>query len=396
MFLLQRLNNLQPGWQANAETVVVKPRIGRDAKEVTRATECADRPKMSLAQQAQIGPASPPVRPWIPLLAYAMVVVVFIGDWILPDSVVVDVAYQAPVFFAALKGSARLTSLTVVLGSLGIALGWYVDLANASFVFNDVRTENRLLSLVSLLLVGTLADLLQRHAQRTARLEDERAVLREVNISSAIDRVMGGLSPDQTIRAFAGAAPELLEATAVVWCPRRGEGEFWVTHAGTSEAKSLPVERPSEDFSALMQRVSAQRSVEIVNSVDSIDWLLNGGTRPPDAPGMRTASPAEGSLGSPRAGRLRGSRAPGVNGGTQASGQGDVLAIPVGGDADVEGVVFAAVRGRDIGSRNLAMAQNFGRFATAALHQARLLDQLERSAGRPGDGPSPAPAPPPR
>jgi hypothetical protein len=58
--------------------------------------------------------------------------------------------------------------------------------------------------------------------------------------------------------------------------------------------------------------------------------------------------------------------------------------------------VFAAVRGRDIGSRNLAMAQNFGRFATAALHQARLLDQLERSAGRPGDGPSPAPAPPPR
>jgi len=303
----------------------------------------ADMRKMSvLVRQASWRPVPPVQQPWIALLAYAMVVVVFIGDWVLPDSVVADIAYQAPVVFAALRGTQRLTGFTVALGCVGILLGWFVDLANASYHFSEIRIENRLLSLISLLIVGALAQLFLRHAKRARQLEDERALARSIEIASAIDRVMAPLSPEKAIRAVAGVALGLLEATVVVWCPARREGDFWVTREGTSEAKALLDVHPPEGFAELLQRVGSRHSVEVLSAADSIDHLAG------KAPGSDVA-----------------------------------LAIPVGAAADFEGVVFAAVKGEHVDARALAIADNFARFATAAVQQARLVDRLERSANGP-------------
>ncbi|MBD5636042.1 MAG: hypothetical protein IAI49_16355, partial [Candidatus Eremiobacteraeota bacterium] len=131
---------------------------------------------------------------WAAVITYAMVVLVFFVDWIAPTSVQVDLAYQAPVVFAALKGSRRLTMLAVVLSVVAISLGWLVDLAQASFVFSDVRIENRLFALISLLIVGSLSFVNQRNAELLAQRESARSFRRENALASAADRVMSALA----------------------------------------------------------------------------------------------------------------------------------------------------------------------------------------------------------
>jgi hypothetical protein len=103
---------------------------------------------------------------WVALGSFAMVVLVFVGDWITPDFVEVGSAYQAPVVFAALRGTRLLTLQVIVLGLAGLAIGWFMDFAADSFHFSARRIESRLFSVVSLLIVGALSLMLRRNADR--------------------------------------------------------------------------------------------------------------------------------------------------------------------------------------------------------------------------------------
>ena len=92
----------------------------------------------------------------VSLAAIALVLLVFIGDWITPATVVVGIAYQVPVVFAGLKGTRRLTIQVTVLGLISLVIGWFMDFAADSFHFSSDRIENRLLSVLTLLVVSCL------------------------------------------------------------------------------------------------------------------------------------------------------------------------------------------------------------------------------------------------
>jgi hypothetical protein len=100
---------------------------------------------------------------WVSLTAIAVVFLVFVADWIIPATVVVGMAYQAPIVFAGLRGTRRLTIQVTALGVIGLAIGWFMDLAADSYHFSPDRIENRLLSVISLLVVSFLS----LRAQRT-------------------------------------------------------------------------------------------------------------------------------------------------------------------------------------------------------------------------------------
>jgi len=284
-----------------------------------------------------LGPGSPRPRTWVALLSFALVLLAFVTDWILPDPVTADIAYEAPVVFAVLQGTQRLTILTLLLGCVGIGLGWYVDLANAGFVFSEIRITNRLLSLVSLLIVGWLALQLQRNAKRAELLDAERALARELAVTAALDRVMAAPTPETAIRALAGEIPALLETKSAVWCSARADGAHWEAVDGSLEATVLSGVKPSAGFDALMERLGSQRTVQIVDAGESIDYLT----------------------GKPQGGEC-------------------ALAIPVPATGDLEAIVFATIEGPRIDARTLAVAGNFARFAGTAVHQARFHENLER------------------
>ncbi len=99
---------------------------------------------------------------WVSLSAVALVVLIFVGDWVTPATVVVGLAYEAPVVFAGLKGTARLTVQVTLLAVMGLTLGWFMDLAADSYHFSADRIENRLLSVLSLLIASCLTLRAQR------------------------------------------------------------------------------------------------------------------------------------------------------------------------------------------------------------------------------------------
>ena len=99
---------------------------------------------------------------WVSLSAIAFVVLIFVGDWITPATTVVGLAYEAPVVLAGLKGTSYLTVQVTLLGVIGLILGWFMDLSAASFHFSSERIENRLLSVLSLLIVSCLTLRAQR------------------------------------------------------------------------------------------------------------------------------------------------------------------------------------------------------------------------------------------
>ena len=103
---------------------------------------------------------------WVSLVAITFVFLVFLGDWLTPATTVVGLAYQAPVVFAGLRGTRLLTIQVTVLGIISLALGWLMDLAADSFHFSSERIENRLLSVLSLLIVTCLT----LRAQRSSSL----------------------------------------------------------------------------------------------------------------------------------------------------------------------------------------------------------------------------------
>jgi len=104
----------------------------------------------------------------IALVALAMVIIVFIADWVTPTMMVVGMAYQAPVVFAGFKGTRLLTIQVLVLSMIGIGFGWFMDFAANSYQFNGDDFENRALSIVSLMIVGSLTLIVQRYAAREA------------------------------------------------------------------------------------------------------------------------------------------------------------------------------------------------------------------------------------
>jgi hypothetical protein len=269
------------------------------------------------------------------VIAYGLVVLVFLGDWFTPAAVVVALAYEAPVLFSALKGTQRLTKLTIVLASFGIGLGWLVDLANASFVFSETRLANRAFTLLSLWIVGWLVLLLQRNVARTEALGLERSLQRE----SAFSRVVSALSPGTTVQALIAEAPQLLEAPVAVWystapAPLAGS---WVTVHGDSNATALDV-APSASFDALIARLRAKNAVEVVSAAETIGYLT---------------------------GRQYGSK--------------NALAIPVGNGSQTVGIVFAAVQSARVEERSLVEAGNFAKFATTAMQAHRANQELVRA-----------------
>jgi hypothetical protein len=262
---------------------------------------------------------------WAAVVAYAMVLFVFVGDWITPVAVVVGVAYQAPVVFAALKGTRRLTFLTVVYGSLGIAIGWYVDFWQAGSRF-----------------VGWLAMKTQGNAERVKATDADRASRREGAIAHAMQRVTAASSPVGTVRAITGEAPSMLGSAVAVWCSTEPDGASWVATRATPDVRALRV-TPSTTFDRLLLRIASGGDVAVVGGGESLDHLLGE------------------PLGYERA-----------------------LAIPVGDGSTIVGVVFAAIDATQVEERAVAAAGTVAKLASAAVEQAHLVEDARDRDGRAG------------
>ena len=202
--------------------------------------------------------------------AYVLVLVAFTVDAITPQTLVIAILLDIPIVLAALTQSRRLTYSLVVAALLADVAAAFINAAHDSYRWQAIGVGDRLLSMLSIVLVGYLSTEVQERAERVGRLAaQESRARREAALSAAADRVRASLSPELVTRAIVREAPQLLDAQAAFWYPAASDGETLAVRDGVTDVEVIDERAPSEIIS-LTHRVADDRTVSVVRAVDPV------------------------------------------------------------------------------------------------------------------------------
>ncbi|HEY0614646.1 MAG TPA: ATP-binding protein [Candidatus Elarobacter sp.] len=206
----------------------------------------------------------------VAVAAFALLVTVFAVDVLTPQTLVVAILLDVPIVLAALTQSRRLTAALVTTALLGDVTAAFLNAARDGSHSDAIVVGDRLLSMLSIVLVGFLSTAVQERAQRVGRLSAQEArARREATLSAAADRMRASLSPDLVKRAIVREAPRALDAEAAAWYPATAEGEILSARAGGGEVEVVD-ERPSPEIASLIHRVAEDGAVAAVLAVDPV------------------------------------------------------------------------------------------------------------------------------
>jgi signal transduction histidine kinase len=266
-------------------------------------------------------------------LAYISLVVVFVLDAVTPQQLSIEIAYEVSVVLAALGGTKALIVRVLALTMVGDVLGCIADTIQAGSV-DAIGIENRVISLISIFIVGALALSIRSHAENAGRVGAQRSRQRlDGTLVRAMDRFWTSLKPSLIAKAITEEARLVFGADETIWCPNPSNEPLLTSIAPSSDARTL--ERPaasSAGYAAIL-RLTALQSVETLPA-DRIQGLC-------------------GSNGLPY-----------------------YLAIPIAGTMDRYGVLLVSTSAQVADAETLAAASQFAMRALAAMQQTHLIEEL--------------------
>ncbi|HEV3086595.1 MAG TPA: HAMP domain-containing sensor histidine kinase [Candidatus Elarobacter sp.] len=267
--------------------------------------------------------------------AFALLALVFVADALTPQTLVVAILLDVPIVLAALTRSRRLTAALVVAALVADAGAALINASHAGYHWDAIVVGNRLLSMLSIVLVGYLSTAVQERAERVGRLAAQEArARREAALSATAERIRTSLSPEVVTRAIVREAPQALEADAAFFYPARSGGEILTVRNGSTEVEVLDERAPSEIIS-LTHRVADDGDVSAVSGSDPVGRFVLARL------GARTA-----------------------------------LAIPLADRGTSFGVLIAAYDAESPDEIAVQTARSFATLAVNALSQARLFGEL--------------------
>jgi signal transduction histidine kinase len=202
--------------------------------------------------------------------AFALLIVTFAADAVTPQTLVIAILLDVPIVLAALTQSRRLTMSLVVAALAADAASWFINAAHEAYRWDAISSGNRLLSMLSIVLVGYLSTAVQERAERVGRLAAQEArARREATLAAAAERIRASLSPDLVTRAIVREAPQALDAIAAFWYPNGTGDEILAARAGVHDVEVLD-ERPPPEIATLAHRVADDRTVSVVRAVDPV------------------------------------------------------------------------------------------------------------------------------
>jgi signal transduction histidine kinase len=202
--------------------------------------------------------------------AFALVLATFLVDSITPQTLVVAIVLDVAIVLAALTESRRLTSSLVAAALAADVAAALINAARDGYRWDPIGVGDRLLSMLSIVLVGYLSTAVQERAERVGRIAAQEArVRREATLAAAADRMRASLSPDLVRCAIVREALRALDATAAYWYPSGGSGDFLVARDGSEEIEWL-AERPAPELITLAHRVADGDTVSVVASSDPV------------------------------------------------------------------------------------------------------------------------------
>ncbi|HWT05048.1 MAG TPA: HAMP domain-containing sensor histidine kinase [Xanthomonadales bacterium] len=206
--------------------------------------------------------------------AFALLTVTFIADALTPQTLVIAILLDVPIVLAALTRSRRLTMSLVIAALAADAAAGFINAAHDGYRWDAISAGNRLLSMLSIVLVGYLSTAVQERAERVGRLAAQEArARREATLAAAAERIRASLSPDLVKRAIVREAPQALDADAAFWYPSATGDEILAARSGVSDVEVLD-ERPPSEIATLTHRVAEDGTVSVVRGVDPVGRFM--------------------------------------------------------------------------------------------------------------------------
>lgn len=198
---------------------------------------------------------------WIPIVAFAILVAVFILDAVTPQTLVVAILLDVPIALSAFLADRRLTTILVVLALVANAVAGYLNAIAAGGRWDSIGIFDRTLTALSIIVVGYLGTTVQERAQRVGRLAAQEArARREAALATAIDRIRASLSYDLVLRAIVREAVGLFDADSARWISADGSDSRLLAQRGSEEVTvdEMPL---SPELSSLVRRTLDQGDV---------------------------------------------------------------------------------------------------------------------------------------
>lgn len=209
----------------------------------------------------------------VTVAAFALLIATFVVDVLTPQTLVIAILLDVPIVMAALTRSRRLTASLVAAALAADVTAAAINAAHDAYRWDPIGVGDRLLSMLSIVLVGYLSTAVQERAERVGRLAAQEArARREAMLAASADRIRASLSPDVVSRAIVRETSRVLGAASTYWYPARADGEAL---AGTDAGGEIQVvdERSSPEIVSLTRRVADDGGVCVVLPADPVGRL---------------------------------------------------------------------------------------------------------------------------
>ncbi len=175
---------------------------------------------------------------------------------------------------AALTRSRRLTAALVATAICADAVAAFANAARDGYLWDPIGAGDRLLSMLSIMLVGFLSTAVQERSERVGRLAAQNArARREADLAAAAHRLRASLSYDLVVRAVVREACRVLDAERASWYPARHDGEVLTARADGDDVEVVDARTPPE-IASLARRVADDGSPAPVAATDPVGRLV--------------------------------------------------------------------------------------------------------------------------
>jgi signal transduction histidine kinase len=211
---------------------------------------------------------------YVPLVCVFALLAAFAIDLITPQLFVAAILLDVPIVLSSLGGSPSFRLRLILAALAANVIAGYVNGVQDHYHWDSVGIGDRMLSALSIVLVGYLSSAVNENAQRAGRAASQEVrARREVQIADAVERVRASLSTELVLRAIAHESLDLFGAHEARFAVSGPPALTLVARAG-DDAVEVDDGRLPPEGSSLVQRALDDGDVVAVQRSDALGRLV--------------------------------------------------------------------------------------------------------------------------
>jgi signal transduction histidine kinase len=211
---------------------------------------------------------------YVPAVCVLSLLAAFAIDLSTPQLFVAAILLDIPIVLSSLGGSATFRLWLVLAALTANTIAGYVNGVQDHFHWDAVGIGDRILSALSIVLVGYLSAAVSENAQRAGRAaSQELRARREAQIGAAIERVRASLSTELVLRAIVHEALELFDASEARFALSAAPATTLVARSDRDEV-DVDDQRLAPELISLVQRALDDGDVMLVRRSDALGRLV--------------------------------------------------------------------------------------------------------------------------